>query len=631
MPEIFDSPERLASAVIDRVGKRIVLGLPVGLGKAVHLANALYDRAAGDSSIRLTIFTALTLEAPLPRGDLERRFLEPLVTRLYADWPALSYARAIREERLPPNIEVREFYFRPAAYLANVTAQKSYTSLNYTQVASELLNLGVNVIGQLVACRDEDRRVLSLGSNPEVTRDLRPALERRRSTDHPVAIVGQVNDRMPYMFGEAELSAEHFDFLLDSTNCMFPMFGMPSRKVSYRDYATGMHVASLVADGGTLQLGIGSLSDAVARCLILRHRAPDVFRRVLDRLPGGTASRLRPRLPAHTGRFEQGLYVATELLSDAAFALFEEGIVRRGAGAGNDACLHAGFFIGSQSLYERLRELPEDRRRKISMRAISFVNSLYGDEAAKRRQRTSGAFVNEVMIVTLLGAAVSDGLEDGRVVSGVGGQFDFVSMAHALEDARSILMFASHRLHDGEPRSNVVWSYGHTTVPRHYRDVFANEYGLAATRGLPDEAVIAGLLSITDARFQRALRDRAVSAGKLSRDHALPEEATRNSPDVIEAVLSDSACAEHFPAYPLGSELSQAEQRLADALTWLKHRTATTALRLFTTLAALGNPPSQRYADELERMGLARPTSLKERVSRRLLTHALDRLGGGRR
>ena len=45
------------------------------------------------------------------------------------------------------------------------------------------------------------------------------------------------------------------------------------------------------------------------------------------------------------------------------------------------------------------------------------------------------------MMATALGDAVSDGLEDGRIVSGVGGQYNFVAMAHALDDARSVLMF----------------------------------------------------------------------------------------------------------------------------------------------------------------------------------------------
>lgn len=625
MPDRFDSAEQLAAAVIERIGRKIVLGLPVGLGKAVHVANALYERALADPSLHLTIFTALTLEVPRAGSDLERRFLAPLTRRLYSEWPALAYAEAVHEERLPKNIEVREFYFRPAAYLGNAAAQRSYTSLNYTQVAAALLELGVNVIAQLVSCRDHDRHMLSLGANPEVTLDLLPALEHRRAAGAAVAIVGQVNDRMPYMFGDAELSADRFDFLLDAPQYRYPMFGIPNRRVSHRDYATGMHVASLVADGGTLQLGIGSLSDAVAHCLILRHRSPEVFRDVLARLPGGTASARRPALPLHTAPFDRGLYVATELLGDAAFALFREGIVDRGAGAGDEACLHAGFFIGSQSLYEALQGLPEARRRKISMRAISFVNSLYGDEATKRRQRVSATFVNEVMMITLLGAAIADGLEDGRVVSGVGGQFDFVRMAHALDDAHSVLMFGSHRLLQGELQSNVLWNYGHTTVPRHCRDVFASEYGLAATRGCCDQDVIAALLNIADARFQPSLLEAARSAGKIAPDYALTEAALNNTPAAIADVLRDPAVARHFPPYPLGTDLTAIEQQLADALVWLKQHTATRGQRWSTLLSAAFHGDASRHGEAVARMGLANPATLREHMARRLLACALNR------
>ena len=78
------------------------------------------------------------------------------------------------------------------------------------------------------------------------------------------------------------------------------------------------------------------------------------------------------------------------------------------------------------------------------MTAISFTNTLDGDEAAKRAQRRHARFVNTAMVATLLGAVSSDQLEDGRVVSGAGGQHDLVAMAHALEGARSIIGRAQH-------------------------------------------------------------------------------------------------------------------------------------------------------------------------------------------
>ena len=138
-----------------------------------------------------------------------------------------------------------------------------------------------------------------------------------------------------------------------------------------------------------------------------------------------------------------------------------------------------------------------------AMRGISFINELYGHEwELKCAQRRYARFVNTTMMVTGLGAAVSDALGDGRVVSGVGGQYNFVAMAHALPEARSILCLRSTRTADGTTASNVVWSYGHTTVPRHLRDIVVTEYGIADLRGRTDREIVEALLGIMDARFQ---------------------------------------------------------------------------------------------------------------------------------
>ena len=76
-----------------------------------------------------------------------------------------------------------------------------------------------------------------------------------------------------------------------------------------------------------------------------------------------------------------------------------------------------------------------------------------GREALDALQRRDARFFNICMMATALGAAVSDGLENGQVVSGVGGQYNFVAMAHALEGGRSILMLRSTR---AQPRPHHV-------------------------------------------------------------------------------------------------------------------------------------------------------------------------------
>ena len=623
MTQIHQSASELADALVAHLGKKVVLGLPIGVGKAVHIVDALYERASSDPSVELTIFTGLTLSTPNAGTGLQARLLKPIIARLYPDWPTPKYVAAIANQSLPDNIQVREFYLRPGAYLGNDLAQQSYASINYSQVADELVALGVNVITQLIAPHREESGRYSLSSNPEITLDLLPRFEELRRRGNKVAMVGQVNARLPYMFGDSELKTDAFDFVLDSPELTFSLFGIPSKRVMPADYATGMHVASLVKDGGTLQLGIGSLSDAVAHCLRLRHESPAVFREVLDRLPGGPKSRRPPELPLETEAFEQGLYASTELLSDALLSLFECGLIARTADLDDETLIHAGFFVGSSDFYERLRQLPEEQRRRINMTRISFVNTLFGDEVRKRRQRRDARFVNETMMATLLGAAISDSLDEGRVISGVGGQFDFVSMAHSLDDAYSILMLRASRVSKGTSRSNIRWSYDHTTIPRHHRDIYVSEYGIAATRGKTDAQVIEAMLDIADSAFQQTLVGQAKKARKLAADYSLSGRARDNRAQVLEEVFGDPELQRYFPEYPLGTDLTPTEQELVVALEWLRqHSTGTfEKLRLLWSALCFGGPPIHKAG--LDRLGLSKPASLSDRLQRRLVNYAM--------
>ena len=105
MPKKFTGPDDIAEHIIRDVGTNLVVGLPLGLGKANHIANALYTRAAADPAISLTFLTALTLEKPRPKSLLERRFIAPVIDRLFGGYPDLAYAGALHADGLPPNIK----------------------------------------------------------------------------------------------------------------------------------------------------------------------------------------------------------------------------------------------------------------------------------------------------------------------------------------------------------------------------------------------------------------------------------------------------------------------------------------------------------------------------------------------
>jgi acyl-CoA hydrolase len=610
-PITFDDPARLADAIVERVGKTIVLAMPLGLGKANHIANALYAKAVADPSIKLTIFTALTLEAPRAKSELERRFLDPVAQRVFAGYPALDYATAIHKNQVPPNIQINEFFFEAGQWLGSPYAQQHYISANYTHALRYTLDRGVNVVGQLVAHSPADApHPYSLSCNPDLTLDL---LALRRAGRVDFLYAGQTNSELPFMPGDAAIAADEFDFMLDGPATDFPLFAPPREPVSLADYAAGMHAASIVPDGGTLQIGIGSLGDAVAQGLILRNGNNDAYRQLLAALgydPGRDAS-------VRTERFDIGLYGCSEMFVEGMLDLFRAGILKREV---DGAVLHGGFFVGSRAFYRALREMPREIAKKFGMTSISYVNELYGNEDAKRRARKNARFLNDAMMATLLGDVISDGLEDGRIVSGVGGQYNFIAQGFALEDARSAIVLHSTRTVKGKGQSNIRWRYGHITIPRHLRDMIVTEYGIADIRGKTDRDVIAAMLAITDSRFQAELLRQAKDAGKIEPSFELPKAARDNTPDAIERALKPAADAGLLPAFPFGTDFTAVEQRLIPALETLK--SASTGQLAGLLMRGLASHPADK--DCLDRLGLAKPKSLSEWFYAALVRGALN-------
>jgi acyl-CoA hydrolase len=713
MPEIFADAGDCVDALLRRVGTRIVLATPLGIGKPNPLLNELYRRARRDPGIDLTFITALSLLKPTARSGLEARLVEPLSARIFGDYVEPEYARDLKHDRLPANVRVIEFFLTPGAFLNSHQAQQNYLSANYTHVARDLLARGVNVIAHLLAKRSVDGELLlSFGSNPDVSSDLLPQLETLRAAGRDIVLVGETHAQMPFMTGYAQVAADRFDFLLDAPAYDYQLFCPPNPPVGNVDHAIGLHASSLVRDGGTLQVGIGELGDALVYALLLRHQQNASWRDALRALGDPAAPLLAD---GGTEPFAAGLFAASEMFVDQLLELYRAGILRRrvydclplerllcgqqtgerfdadileqllSAGAGpqlsgaefaqlrhygvfrseveyqrgrirvpggawiaadlGDAAarvqlsellgrelrhgvvLQAGFFLGPRGFYAALRDLPEDQRDQLSMRGVAYINQLYGaDQELRVLQRRHARFVNTTMMVTLLGAAVSDGLESGQVVSGVGGQYNFVAMAHALPDARSILCVRATRTRAGRTTSNILWSYGYETIPRHLRDVVISEYGIADLRGRTDQEVIAALLNIADSRFQGELLRRAQAAGKIRADYQIPEIHRHNLPERLAAALAPYRARGFFSEYPFGTDLTGEEIALARALKFLEAHTARLSGRLGTVLRALGaraSAPAQEAA--LRRMGLDAPRGLAARLQRRLLAYALAR------
>ncbi|MBV9558105.1 MAG: acetyl-CoA hydrolase, partial [Pseudolabrys sp.] len=553
---------------------------------------------------------ALTLEKPRPNNLLERRFIAPVIDRLFGDYPELAYAEALRAGTLPLNIRVSEFFFLAGRWLHVAAAQQHYVAANYTHVPSYLLSAGVNVALQLVAKRVVDGAPrYSLSCNTDISLDLLRARAEGRAS---FKLIGQVNSELPFMSGPGDLPADQFSAVLDTPATDFTLFAPPAEPISDVRYAIGLHAAGLVRDGGTLQIGIGQIGDAVAQSLIVRHRDNAQFRTVMAQLATAQAHEMAV--------FDKGLYGVSEMITQGFLHLIEAGILKREV---DGVVLHGAFFLGPKAFYRALREMRPEEIARIMMMPVSFTNELYGDEQAKAMARIDARFINTAMMATLLGAAVSDGLEDGQVVSGVGGQHNFVNQAFALHGARSVLALEATRQAGGKVQSNIRWRYGHETIPRHLRDVFVTEYGVADVRGKPDAEVIAAMLEIADSRFQDELARAAKDAGKLPRSHEIPAARRENVPERIATALKPAREAGLLPFFPFGSDFTEVEQRLIPALQVLQDAQAA-PLRLAGLLwRGLTRTPDAGEAECLARLGLDRPKTFEERMYRALVSAAL--------
>lgn len=711
MTRMFETAEACVDHAIATLGKQIRLGAPLGLGKPVQLMNAFFRRAVEDPEIDLHIYTALSLEVPKPSSHIEAELAGPIVERLFGDYEPLAYMEALRAGTMPANIQVSELYFKAGSMKGLPSAQQNYISSNYTHIARDMAAAGVNVLVQLVAARDTDAGMsLSLSCNPDVALDV--IRQRRDGEQADFLCFAQVHRDLPFMRHDAEVPASLFDGVVDNADYHRTLFAVPNAAIPAADYATALNVSSLVVDGGTLQIGIGSLGDAVAHACILRHRHHDAWRELLHNL-----TRIDSGCAAEPTVFNEGLYVSTEMFVNGMMHLMQAGVVKRrvfdqlalqrglndgaittaidgamldyarGCGLmprqldegalselkhwgllpealaiagdslqlhGEQLCndmedpdtraallratagselrhgrvLHGGFFLGPRDFYQKLRDLDEAGHEKICMTSVQRTNQLLLNYPLYCAQRRHARFINTGMMVSLSGAVTSDALEDGTVISGVGGQYNFVAMAHDLPGARSILCIRATRGKGKRVQSNIVPHYGHTTIPRHLRDIIVTEYGIADLRGQSDAEIIRRLIAIADSRFQQELADWAIEHGKLPEGYEIPAAARDNTPYRIASALSSHIADGLLPSYPFGTQLTAEELTLSASLRRIKALSEEPAHFLKEIVRALLHRGDKEAARPwLERIHLMHPDSSKEFIIQQLLMLELEEHG----
>ncbi|MGZ8552701.1 MAG: acetyl-CoA hydrolase/transferase family protein [Chitinophagaceae bacterium] len=209
-------------------------------------------------------------------------------------------------------------------------------------------------------------------------------------------IIAQVNPRMPRTHGDGFIDVKKINALVWNES------ELP--EVNYSDKANegiiqiGKNVASLIEDGATLQMGIGSIPD-----------------QVLQNLFG-----------------HKNLGIHTEMLSDGVIALLEKGIINNSLKKLNVGRSVTGFMLGTRKLYDFVHDNPSVR-----VMDIAYVN----DTSIIRRNPKATA-INSAIEIDLTGQVCADSIGTYQY-SGIGGQMDFIRGASVSEDGKPIIALPS--------------------------------------------------------------------------------------------------------------------------------------------------------------------------------------------
>ncbi|HEX9820310.1 MAG TPA: acetyl-CoA hydrolase/transferase C-terminal domain-containing protein [Methylomirabilota bacterium] len=270
-------------------------------------------------------------------------------------------------------------------------------------------------------------------------------------------VIAQINPRMPRARGNGWLHASQVDVWVEIDE---PLVEYPLPVAGEVERAIGRHVAALVCDGATVQIGIGAIPQAVLEALA-DHRD----------------------LALHS------------LLVDQGVALVERGVV-----TGARKRLHRGRMDLAEAMGTRRTFEFVGASEAVNMESSAFVHD---PEVVARLD--GFVAINSALEIDLTGQVTAESLGP-RQVAGIGGQFDFALGASRAAGGASIIALPSTG-RDGAV-SRIVPRLAHgaaVTTPRYLADWVVTEQGAARLRGLSDRARATALLAVAHPRFQGEL------------------------------------------------------------------------------------------------------------------------------
>jgi 4-hydroxybutyrate CoA-transferase len=277
-------------------------------------------------------------------------------------------------------------------------------------------------------------------------------------------VIAQVNPAMPRTLGNAFLHRSQIDCWAEAEH---PLVEYPPTPVGEVERKIAAYVADLVPDGATVQVGVGSIPQAVMEAL--------------------------------GGKRDLGIH---SLLVDHMLPLIESGVINNSRKRLHRGRIDVGEIMGTERLFRWVHDNPMVNMEPSDIIHDPEVVGSLGDFIS----------VNSALEVDLLGQVNAESV-DGRQITGIGGQFDFVLGASRASGGRSVIALPSTGRQGKVSRiAGRLPSGARVTSPRFLADYVVTEYGTAALRGQSDAGRARALARIAHPAFRDALEREAATS-----------------------------------------------------------------------------------------------------------------------
>ena len=279
-------------------------------------------------------------------------------------------------------------------------------------------------------------------------------------------IIAEVNKQMPRTLGDSFIHVSRLNHIIEVD---YPIPEAPQGGATDDHLKIGEHIASMIPNGATLQMGIGSIPDAVLKCLG-NHR---------------------------------DLGIHTELFSDGVIDMVESGVITCSQKTFHPGKIVAGFLFGTKRLYEFIHNNP-----LIELHPTDYVNDPFNIA-----QNDKMIAINSALQIDLTGQICADSIGP-RFYSGVGGQIDFIRGAARSKGGVPIVAFPSTARKGTLSRIVPMLNEGSGVVTtRNDVHYVVTEYGVASLYGKSVRQRALELIQISAPQFRDELMQQAKSIG----------------------------------------------------------------------------------------------------------------------